>query len=328
MKGKIVSRDSTPLRNRLIKNQKKLKSYLSAGKFEAYRIYNKDIPEYPYLIDIYGPHAVIYEQGKRLSEEDQLLREEHQKDIESVIAEVFQIAPEFQHFKLRERQKGAEQYQISDPKSEEYFVVREPPMKFLVNPNRYLDTGLFLDHRPLRQHLLSTCRGLRVLNLFCYTGSLSVASALGGGTVTSVDMSRTYLDWAYDNFLINEINPQAHRFVQADVLKDLVRRREEKETFDLILLDPPSFSNSKRMEDDLDIERDHPILIRDAMLLLAPGGSLIFSTNKRKFELHPVVGQQYQVKEITQWTIPLDFHHSNIHCAFVIKRKEVLGQLI
>lgn len=315
-----MATDPRALTNRLTKNQKKLKSYLTKNQIEAYRLYNKDIPEYPYLIDIYGKEAVIYEQGKKLSDEDQPIRQIHQKDIEIAITEALGIPVEKQHFKIREKQKGNEQYQALDPRSKEFFEVQEPPMKFLVNLERYLDTGLFLDHRPLRQWLVNNAQGKKVLNLFCYTGSLSVAAAKGGAKVTSIDMSNTYLDWAYENFLLNKINPKDHVFYQADVLKELGVRKENGELFDIILLDPPSFSNSKRMEEDLDIERDHPILVRDTMQLLAPGGTLFFSTNKRKFELHRIITDTYKVKEISQWTIPQDFHQSQIHRAFTIER--------
>ena len=321
MKGNTVGSDQAALRNRLVKNQKKLKSYLQKNKIEAYRLYNKDIPEYPYLIDVYNNHAVIYEQGKNLGDDGQDLRDLHQQDIERSITEVLNIAPELQHFKIRERQKGNEQYRPLDPRSRDFFQVSEPPFKFLVNLERYLDTGLFLDHRPLRQHLFTNSKGKRVLNLFCYTGSLSVAAALGGGTVTSIDMSKTYLDWAYENFLLNSIDPKEHSFFQADVLKELVVRKENCELFDMIILDPPSFSNSKRMEEDLDIERDHPILIRDAMALLSNAGVLLFSTNKRKFDLHRIISDHYKVKEISHWTIPQDFHQTNIHKAFTIERR-------
>lgn len=316
-----MSQDYSVIRNRLQKNLKKLKTYLTKGGIEAYRLYNKDIPEYPYLIDIYGKEAVIYEQGKKLTDEEDTLREKHQSHITQALTELLAIPEANQHFKIRERQKGNEQYRALDPKSQEFFEVNEPPMKFLVNLERYLDTGLFLDMRPLRQYLLANSRDKKVLNLFCYTGSLSLAAAIGGGKVTSVDMSRTYLDWAYENFLVNKIDPKPHVFWQADVLKDLQARKDNKEKFDLILLDPPSFSNSKRMEDDLDIDRDHPILIRDCMQLLSPGGTLIFSTNKRKMILHTIVTGQYQVKEISQWTIPQDFHHSEIHQAWEIRHK-------
>lgn len=321
MKGNTVSSDPTALKNRLLKNQKKLKSYLTKNNIEAYRLYNKDIPEYPYLIDIYGDRAVIYEQGKKLHDEDQPLREIHQKHIELALQEVLKIDPAKQYFKIREKQKGNEQYRPLDPKSDEFFLINEPPFKFLINLERYLDTGLFLDHRPLRQYLLNNSLDKKVLNLFCYTGSLSVAAAKGGATVTSIDMSNTYLDWAFENFLVNDLDPKKHVFYQADVLKELQLRKENQELFDLIILDPPSFSNSKRMEEDLDIERDHPLLIRDTMALLAPGGSLFFSTNKRKFELHDIITQHYKVKEISQWTIPQDFHGSQIHRAFIIERR-------
>lgn len=316
-----MSEDYTVIRNRIQKNLKKLKSYLTKGGIEAYRLYNKDIPEYPYLIDVYGKNAVIYEQGKKLTDEEDVLREKHQKHIELALSEILGIPASAQHFKIRQRQKGNEQYQIMAPDSLDYFLVNEPPMKFLVNLERYLDTGLFLDMRPLRQYLLANCKLKRVLNLFCYTGSLSVAAAMGGGYVTSVDMSKTYLDWAYENFLRNNIDPAIHDFHQADVIKNLIQRKEAGEKFDLILLDPPSFSNSKRMEEDLDIERDHPLLIRDCMQLLAPGGLLIFSTNKKKFEIHSIVTSAYQVKEISQWTIPMDFHYSEIHRAWQIQAK-------
>lgn len=321
MKGKTTTMDSQTLKNRLVKNQKKLKSFLTKGGIEAYRLYNKDIPEYPYLIDIYAHHAVIYEQGKKLLDEDQIKREQHQRDIEAVLQETFSIPPHQQHFKTRERQKGNEQYRPTSQGADEYMTVHEPPFKFLVNLDRYLDTGLFLDHRPLRQFLANNCQGKTVLNLFCYTGSLSVAAAKGGAHVTSIDMSATYLDWAYENFKLNDLDPKEHVFYQADVLKELPLRKEQKERYDIILLDPPSFSNSKRMEEDLDIERDHPLMIRDCMNLLKPEGSLYFSTNKRKFTLHSIVESQYNVKEISQWTIPQDFHHSYIHRAFAITRK-------
>ena len=313
--------DSQPFKNRLQKNLKKLKSYIQKNGIEAYRIYNKDIPEYPYQIDIYGSDAVIYEQGKKLGDEEAPIRIQHQKDIELAIHEVFNITLDKQHFKIRQKQKGNEQYKPLAAGSDEYFIVNEQPFKFLVNLERYLDTGLFLDHRPLRQHLLKTTAEKSVLNLFSYTCSLSVAAATGGATVTSIDMSRTYLDWGMENFVINDLDPKVHRFIQADVLKELQHMIEANVKFDVILLDPPSFSNSKRMEEDLDIDRDHPILIRDCMKLLNQEGTLYFSTNKRKFELHRIISETYECKEISQWTIPQDFHQSFIHQAYTLKKK-------
>lgn len=319
MKGNIVNPALQSLKNRLGKNLKKLKTYLNRNNIQAYRLYNKDIPEYPYIIDIYNNHAVIYEQGKKLGEENQNLREAHQNDIQEALTEVLTIPNNFQHFKIRQKQKGLEQYEALNKSSQDFFTIEESELKFWVNLERYLDTGLFLDHRPLRDFLRKNSKGKKILNLFCYTGSISTAAAKGGGEVTSVDMSNTYLNWAYENFLLNDIDPKEHVFHQADVLKDLKTRKENGELFDIIVLDPPSFSNSKRMEDVLDIERDHPLLIRDTMALLKKDGTLYFSTNKRKFELHTIVSDNYLVKEISHWTIPQDFHQSHIHRAFSIQ---------
>lgn len=321
MKGNTVSMSLEALKNRLLKNQKKLKSFLQKNNIEAYRLYNKDIPEYPYIIDIFGDHAVIYEQGKKLTPEEVSIRKSHQDDIEKVLNKALNISRGYQHFKIREIQKGKDQYKTYDQDSENFFPVQEPPFKFLVNLERYLDTGLFLDHRPLRQHLFKISKDKNILNLFCYTGSLSVAAAKGGGKVTSIDMSNTYLQWAYENFLLNQIDPKEHTFYQADILKELGKRKENNQIYDIILLDPPSFSNSKRMDEVLDIERDHPILVRDCMNLLAKEGILYFSTNKRKFKLHDIILDHYVVKEISQWSIPQDFHQSHIHQAFEIRHK-------
>jgi 23S rRNA (cytosine1962-C5)-methyltransferase len=299
------------LRNRLQKNHKKLKSYLEKNGIEAFRLYDKDIPEYPYLIDLYGTRAVIYEQGKKLDEEETPIRESHQNDIRLALSELFGIEASQQFFKVPLNQE-----------SEEFFTVQEPPLKFRVNLERYLDTGLFLDHRPLRQFLLSNSQGKRALNLFSYTCALSVAAAKGGASlVTSIDMSNTYLEWGIENFKLNGLDARKHKFLQADILKYLPKLIEQGDKFDLILLDPPSFSNSKRMEEDLDIERDHPLMIRDCMKLLSDGGTLHFSTNKRKFELHPIVSSQYQVKETSHWTIPQDFHRTEIHRSFSLSKK-------
>lgn len=324
MKGKIVNlNDYQSLVNRLKKNQKKLKSFIKSEELEAYRIYQKDLPQIPYLIDIYKDKALISEQGKRLDEETEHLRDDHLQMIKDALTQVFNIPAQQQYVKVRQRQKGTEQYQPYDKRSQNFFTLKEGTLTFIVNLERYLDSGLFLDHRPLRKKLSTgLARDKRVLNLFCYTGSLSVASAMGGAQeVYSVDMSATYLDWAVDNFIVNKLDPAKHRFIQADCLKELERLHEDKEKFDLILLDPPSFSNSKRMDDDLDIQEDHALLVRNCMRLLAEGGELYFSTNKKRFELHPIVSEHYQVKEISHWTIPLDFHHSNIHRCFLITHK-------
>ncbi|HLT22126.1 MAG TPA: class I SAM-dependent methyltransferase [Bacteriovoracaceae bacterium] len=324
MKGKIVNlNDYQSLVNRLKKNHKKLKNYISSEQIEAYRIYQKDLPQIPYLLDIYKDSALISEQGKRLNDETEHLRSQHLEMIQEALTQVFNIPLSKQYVKVRQRQKGTQQYQPYDKRSQNFFQIKEGKLTFIVNLERYLDSGLFLDHRPLRKKLANgLAKDKRVLNLFCYTGSLSVASAVGGAKeVYSTDLSATYLEWAYDNFLVNNLDPRKHQFVQADCLKELERLHEDNEKFDLILLDPPSFSNSKRMDEDLDIQEDHALLVRNCMRLLDPKGELYFSTNKKKFELHPIISEHYDVKEISHWTIPLDFHHSNIHRCFLISHK-------
>ncbi|MCR6651235.1 MAG: class I SAM-dependent methyltransferase [Cellvibrionaceae bacterium] len=205
-------------------------------------------------------------------------------------------------------------------KAASFFVVQEGQGKFWVNLHDYLDSGLFLDHRPLRKRICAEARGKRFLNLFCYTASATVHAALGGATQSvSVDMSNTYLDWAQRNFALNSINSDRHQLVQADCLKWLQQCRQG---FDLIMLDPPTFSNSKRMEGVLDVQRDHVAMIKRCMELLAPGGKLYFSTNLRSFKLDIEALYGYAIDDISAQTIDLDFSRNNkIHRCFLVQQK-------
>ncbi len=309
------------LKNKIVKNLKRLKSYISKNNIKAYRIYAKDIPEYPYLIDIYLNNAVIYEQGKNLNDEESHKRQTHQLEISEILKEILNIETNQQFFKTREKKKGSAQYNPLQTKDSSFLTIEEGNLKFLVNLEKYLDTGLFLDHRPLREYLSKNCTNQDVLNLFCYTGSLSVAAASSQARVTSVDLSSTYLEWAENNFKINNFNLSNHQFIKADILKFLDGPQVLKTRFDKIILDPPSFSNSKSMQDILDIERDHEFLIQKSMNLLKTDGELYFSTNKRKFKISDHLKELFFIKEISHWTIPLDFHHSNIHQSYLIKHK-------
>lgn len=310
---------SQALKNRLQKNYKKHKSWIVKNEYECFRLYHKDIPEIPYIIDIYKNYAVIYEKGKRLAEEDLAKRDEHQQMIKEALTEVMNIPEANQVFKERKRQVGTQQYNPLDRRNDDFMEVKEGPFKFWVNLYRYLDTGLFLDHRPLRQYLFKEAKNKKVLNLFSYTGSLSVAAAMGGAEVTTMDLSNTYLDWARDNFALNKLNIEAHKFYKTDVLDWL--RGKDNQLFDIILLDPPSFSNSKGMEDILDVQDDHIWMIKECMKRLTPDGVLVFSNNKKKFELNRVITGLFDVKETSNWTIPQDFHHTNIHRSFFIKNR-------
>ncbi len=202
---------------------------------------------------------------------------------------------------------------------DERVVVEEGGLKFLVNFTDYLDTGLFLDHRPMRARIRTLAKGGRFLNLFCYTGAATVYAAAGGAmSTTSIDMSRTYVDWAKSNLSINSPKGK-HEFIQEDCLAWLAETRAER--YDLIFLDPPTFSNSKRMDREFDVQRDHVDLIRATMKLLAPGGLLLFSTNFRKFKLDAEALKDMQFRDITRSTIPQDFaRDAKVHTCFEVRR--------
>jgi 23S rRNA (cytosine1962-C5)-methyltransferase len=235
-----------------------------------------------------------------------------------VLSEVLAVAPEAVFFKTRQRKEGrAGQYQKLDAAGAE-FPVQESGLRFLVNLTDYLDTGLFLDHRTTRGLVREEANGKRVLNLFCYTGSFSVYALAGGASrVVSVDLSKTYLAWTERNVALNFPGGAPHETLHADVLATL--KSLPAGSFDLIVLDPPTFSNSKRMEDFLDIQRDHPALINDCLRLLSAGGVLYFSTNFTKFQLEAEKLEAGSVKDITRATTPFDFPKLNRPCFRITK---------
>lgn len=305
--------------NRLIKNLKKRKS-LTKNNVNAYRLYGKDIPEIPFIIDIYSNNAVIYEKGIRLDKENfeqQSKRLKNIEDIKSSIKKILNINEDNIFFKERIVQKGKNQY-TPESKSNEFITVNENNLKFLVNLKDYLDTGLFLDHRPLRQIISKTKDKKTALNLFSYTGSLSVAAAFAGLKVTTVDMSKTYIDWAKENFKLNELDTSSHTFIQQDVLSYL---EGDFGSFDIIILDPPSFSNSKRMTKSFNIQDDHTYLIKKLAKNLKEDGTLYFSNNYRDFKLNNEIYNAFDVQDITKASIPSDFRDPKIHHCFVIRNK-------
>ena len=300
--------------NRLAKNYKKLKKWTQSEKIDAFRVYEKDIPEYPYIIDIYKEYALIYEKGKKLDVEDENIRQKHIGQIYSAITEVLGIDESNIILKKREIQSGTQQYEKEDDEDQR-ITIQERSALFYINLYDYLDTGLFLDHRPLRQIINKTSKDKRVLNLFSYTGSLSVVAALGGGHVTTVDMSNTYVNWSKDNFRLNHLMFSQHKFLVKNTFEFL---KEDQNKYDIIILDPPSFSNSKKMDGTFDIQRDHSGLIELCMLRLSPGGILYFSNNFRKFKMDEKISQKFKVKDITMKSIPKDFRDLKIHCCFEI----------
>lgn len=305
--------------NRLEKNRKRLRKWLKQRGEQCYRVYDADMPEYAVAVDVYGErvHVQEYAPPKSVNTSQAQRR---LLDALAVIPEVLEVRPEHVYFKQRERQVGKAQYEKRDS-SGERFQVREGRARLWVNLRDYLDTGLFLDHRPVRRMLGEMADGKRFLNLFCYTGTATVQAALGGASDSvSVDLSNTYLEWARDNLALNRLDPSRHRVVRDDCLHWLETAGSE---FDLIFLDPPTFSNSKRMEGTLDIQRDHARLVNLAMAHLAPGGTLVFSNNQRRFQLDEALAQRYAVKDISARTFDPDFQRRpNLHHCFLIRHRE------
>lgn len=303
--------------NRLQKNYSHLQKWAKRQQISCYRVYDADLPEYAYAIDIYNDHAVLQEYAAPAMIAAHKV-ERRSLDVHQVVPGVLGISPENLVIKQRKQQKGTEQYQKMG-QMRRTMVVTEGRAHFKVNLYDYLDTGLFLDHRLLRLRFAQLPAETRFLNCFCYTATASVHAALAGALTTNIDLSNTYLKWAEDNFRLNHFDLSKHQFVQDDCLTWLKTTRDR---FDVIFLDPPSFSNSKRMTETLDIQRDHESLIRAAMHLLYPGGTLYFSTNFRQFKLSAKIIAEYTVRDMSAETIDLDFKRNpRIHQCFMIENQ-------
>jgi 23S rRNA (cytosine1962-C5)-methyltransferase len=291
--------------NRLQKVFKHLSKQALRQGITCYRIYDHDLPEFPFIIEAYENRLYVseYKRNHSLSEEDYQLWLQQCKE---VIFAVTGISSGDIYIKLRKRKEDRkDQYQKLDAVKSE-FVVYEAGLQFIVNLSDYLDTGLFLDHRITRGMVKEMAEGKRVLNLFCYTGSFSVYAVAGGAIkVTSVDLSKTYLDWSQRNVLLNKENDSIHEIVHADVLQYLKELPDR--SYDIIIMDPPTFSNSKRMEEFLDIQQHHAMLINDSQRVLSNDGVLFFSTNFTKFKLDMESIQSNSIKDITKQTTPFDF---------------------
>jgi 23S rRNA (guanine2445-N2)-methyltransferase / 23S rRNA (guanine2069-N7)-methyltransferase len=308
--------------NRLRKNLKLLDAWALREHVECFRVYDADMPEYAFAIDLYGRegrHAYVQEYAPPKTVNQESARE-RRREVLAVLPEVLAVPPQHVHSRVRQPQKGTLQYEKRESIAERH-VVRENGLKFWVNFRDYLDTGLFLDHRIMRQMLREWARGTDFLNLFCYTGSATVHAAAGGARSTaSVDLSNTYLDWAHENLLLNGFGGAEHELFRADCLEWLESQSVWGPRFDLIFVDPPTFSNSKRMEGVLDVQRDHVGMIRRSLKLLRPGGRLVFSTNFTRFKLDTETLADLAIEDITAQTIPRDFErHAKIHACFVIR---------
>ena len=302
------------LHNRLQKNWQHMQKWAKRKGVTAFRVYDADLPEYAFALDWYDGKVVLQEYAPPASIP---LHKAEKRSLEMIqaVPAIFSIAENNIILKERKQQKGREQYQRLAKKHIEQ-CIQEGDARFKVNLSDYLDTGLFLDHRPLRLQFAKLPAGSRFLNCFCYTATASVHAALSGVQTTNIDLSNTYLRWAEDNFELNGIDKNRHQFIQFDCLEWLGLCREK---FDTIFLDPPSFSNSKRMSTTLDIQRDHEALINAAMRLLNENGRLYFSTNLRSFKLATSISdsKRFHVKDISKASIDEDFkRRPKIHYCF------------
>ena len=311
--------------NRLRKMYKHIGKWARRQEIACFRVYDRDIPGFPFAVDVYGKDVHVAEFKRPHGKSD----DEHAAWLDqcmAIIGGVLEREADQVFLKTRQRQRGKSQYERQKDAGERPWesrssagerVVTEAGLKFIVNLSDYLDTGLFLDHRITRSLVRDEARDKRVLNLFAYTGSFSVYAAAGGArSTTTVDLSNTYIDWARRNMELNGFGGGEHRFVKADTFKFL---RDERlhlgERYDLAIVDPPTFSNSKNLRSTFDIERDHPRLINAVLDRLEPGGALYFSTNFRRFKPTGTIDAS-DAKDLTKATRPNDFRDEKVHYCF------------
>lgn len=316
----ISPEKATMFRNRLGKVFRHISKYARKQEVSCYRIYDHDLPEFPLCIEKYEDWLYVaeYRRNHHMEESEHAI---WLYDCKSIIAEIIDMPASRIVLRTRQRKLNRQdQYQkLND--EHQYIQVQEQGLKFKINLTDYLDTGLFLDHRMTRVLVRDASKGKKVLNLFCYTGSFSVYAAAGKASeIVSVDLSRTYLKWATENMELNELyDPVRHLFIHEDVKQYL--QSIPTGYFDLVIMDPPTFSNSKRMDDFLDIQRDHPLLINQVLNAMKPDGILYFSTNFSRFQLQTDAFSACTVKDITRSTTPFDFQGKLNRFCFLITKK-------
>jgi 23S rRNA (guanine2445-N2)-methyltransferase / 23S rRNA (guanine2069-N7)-methyltransferase len=315
--------------NRVRKNLARREAWARRAEVACFRVYDADMPEYAFAIDLYGNDrrwACVQEYAAPATIAPEAARARRDEAL-AALPEALGLAAEQIVLRVRRRQRGGEQYE-KVAKEAQFHTVREGRYRFLVNFTDYLDTGLFLDHRLTRQRLGELAAGRSFLNLFAYTGTATVYAAGGGATAsTTVDMSRTYLDWARRNLALNGLAGPQHEFVQADCLAWLEKQgRVPARRHGLIFVDPPTLSRSKRMDREFDVQRDHPRLLAMTARLLGPGGTIVFSNNFQRFRLDPAVAQAFEIEDLSRATLPEDFaRNPRIHACFLLRPRPGLA---
>lgn len=302
---------TSPLCNRIRKNYRHIRKWAKRTLTNCFRIYDREIHHYPLAIDFYaGRFCVQYFSKTRESDDPPL---ELMEEVEKALKTIFNASSDLIFWKTRAKRKETRQYE-KQANLQDFFTVIEYGISFKVNLVDYLDTGLFLDHRETRKLVSSFSSGKRVLNLFAYTCSFSVHAAISGAIYTkSVDMSNTYTAWGEDNFKLNSLSLKNNEVVRADCLKFLDEEIRKKSQFDIVIIDPPTISRSKKMDQLFDIQVDYVTLITKSLQLLSSDGIIFFSTNSRKFVFDNALLPACEVKEISHKTLPIDFQDPKIH---------------
>ncbi len=321
MDQELIARQAEMLCNRVRKNQKQLRKWIAAEGINCYRLYDRDIPEIPLVIDWYQGRLHIAEFQKKDVDPER----SGKAWMHAIVAPTSAAlgVPEAEvYYKVRDRQRGEKQYQAQGAERNR-IEVHEGGHRFWVNLVDYVDTGLFLDHRRARKLVAEEAKGKAVLNLYCYTGSFSVyAAAAGAANTLSIDLSRTYLDWARANLNLNDLDPERNRLRRGDVQDELAQLHAAGERFDLAVVDPPTFSNSKSLPGVFDVQRDHVELLLAVHKLLAKEGVIWFSTNHRRFKLDlAALEPHFVVADTSATTLPRDFRDPKIHRSWRLVRR-------
>lgn len=303
------------LKNCIRNNFKHIRKWAMRTQTNAFRIYDRDIKEFPLAIDFYDHRYCIHYFS--FSKDSDEIRPDLKQAAENALYSLFQASPEQIFWRTRFKRDKIEQYEKSS-NEKDFFPVLEYGVKFWINLTDYLDTGLFLDHREIRRYVSSISKDKKVLNLFAYTCSFSVHAAVGGASFTkSVDMSNTYTSWGRKNLILNGFSDKNHEIVRDDCLKFL---QVEKHLYDIVIIDPPTLSRSKKMDQMFDVQRDYIFLISKALNLLAPNGVIFFSTNLRTFVLENERLPNCNILDVTKKTLPLDFRDPKIHQCYRITK--------
>lgn len=304
--------------NCIRKNYRHIRKWAKRTNTDAFRIYDRDVHHYPLAIDFYAGRYNVQYFGKGVDSDE--IPQELQDEVKEVLMRVLGAEPSNIYFRTRARSKESRQYEKRG-ESGEFFTCLEYGVKFWINLEDYLDTGLFLDHRETRQRVAKLAKEKYVLNLFAYTCSFSVHAALAGAKFTkSVDMSNTYTEWGWNNFQVNDLPEKGNKIIRADCLKFLDEEIQDGTKYDIIIIDPPTISRSKKMTQLFDIQQDYIFLLSKGLELLTPNGVIFFSTNSRKFTLDPSQLPPCNIRDISKNTLPLDFRNEKIHQCWEIRK--------